>query len=42
MNDKEKLDKISQVIDDFMKTGLYLKLSSCDQTITKIKEILEK
>ena len=39
MNDEEKIDKISQVVDDLMRTGLQRRL--CFITIKKVKEILE-
>ena len=39
MNDKEKIDKISRVVGDLMRTGLQRRL--CFATIKKIKEILE-
>ena len=39
MNDKEKIDKISRVIADLMRTGLQRRI--CFITIKKIKEILE-
>jgi len=39
MNDKEKIDKISHVVNDLMRTGLQRRL--CFATIKKIKEILE-
>ena len=39
MNDEEKIDKISRVIGDLMRTGLQRRI--CFITIKKIKEILE-
>ena len=38
MNDKEKIDKISRVVGDLMRTGLQRRV--CFITIKKIKEIL--
>ena len=39
MNDKEKIDKISRVVSDLMRTGLQRRI--CFITIKKIKVILE-